>query len=182
MGRRERAAQERAIRSCMATFAPAISSSARKASAACSIGKSAQSGDPMQDLGWVCVKTWRFGGSTGRRIWHARGFFRGLREGQRTVRSIPAHVRFWEAFGSVQVGGSDCLRLGTARSRGSRDRAMRDRPAHRRAAVGFFQSDRRPRLTNRLTICSSEELTMPQSFPKARQFCSMPRSNTSKTS
>ena len=21
-----------------------------------------QSGDPMQDLGWVCVKTWRFGG------------------------------------------------------------------------------------------------------------------------
>ncbi len=62
----------------------------------------AQSGDPMQDLGWLCVKTWRFGGA------HPVGGF-GAREdlfaayekaGGNPV--DPAHVRFWEAFGSVK--------------------------------------------------------------------------------
>ncbi len=71
-----------------------------------------QTSDPMQDLGWLCVKTWRFGGKQ-----PVGGF--GKREdlfaayekaGGQTV--DPAHVRFWEAFGSVKwaVG---CLRLGT---------------------------------------------------------------------
>jgi aminoglycoside phosphotransferase (APT) family kinase protein len=71
-----------------------------------------QSGDPMQDLGWVCVKTWRFGGKN-----PVGGF--GTREdlfaayekaGGKSV--DPAHVRFWEAYGSVKwaIG---CLSLGT---------------------------------------------------------------------
>jgi aminoglycoside phosphotransferase (APT) family kinase protein len=71
-----------------------------------------QSGDPMQDLGWVCVKTWRFGGKN-----PVGGF--GTREdlfaayekaGGQTVDL--AHVRFWEAYGSVKwaIG---CLSLGT---------------------------------------------------------------------
>jgi aminoglycoside phosphotransferase (APT) family kinase protein len=70
-----------------------------------------QSGDPMQDLGWICVKTWRFGGK------HPVGGF-GKREDLFAAYERasgypvdPAQVRFWEAFGSVKwaVG---CLRLG----------------------------------------------------------------------
>jgi aminoglycoside phosphotransferase (APT) family kinase protein len=59
-------------------------------------------GDPMLDLGWLCVKTWRFGGP------HPVGGF-GHRDdlfaayeraGGGTV--DPAHVRFWEAFGCIK--------------------------------------------------------------------------------
>jgi len=59
-------------------------------------------GDPMQDLGWLCVKTWRFGG---------RGPVGGI--GQRADLFAayerasgevvdPAHVRFWEGWGCVK--------------------------------------------------------------------------------
>jgi aminoglycoside phosphotransferase (APT) family kinase protein len=70
-----------------------------------------QASDPMQDLGWLCVKTWRFGGK------HPVGGF-GRREdlfaayekaGGQSV--DPVHVRFWEAFGSVKWAAG-CLRLG----------------------------------------------------------------------
>jgi aminoglycoside phosphotransferase (APT) family kinase protein len=70
-----------------------------------------QSGDPMQDLGWVCVKTWRFGGPR-----PVGGF--GEREDlfaayeKASGHSVdPEHVRFWEAFGCVKwaIG---CLRKG----------------------------------------------------------------------
>lgn len=70
-----------------------------------------QCGDPMQDLGWVCVKTWRFGGR-----YPVGGF--GAREDlfaayeKASGRSVdPTHVRFWEAWGSVKwaIG---CLRKG----------------------------------------------------------------------
>jgi aminoglycoside phosphotransferase (APT) family kinase protein len=50
-------------------------------------------GDPVQDLGWLCVKTWRFGGE-------------------------PAHLRFWEGFGSIKwaimclIKGQEHLRTG----------------------------------------------------------------------
>jgi len=70
-----------------------------------------QISDPMQDLGWVCVKTWRFGGKG-----PVGGFGKreDLFEAYEKVSGKhvdPAHVRFWEAFGSVKwaVG---CLRLG----------------------------------------------------------------------
>jgi aminoglycoside phosphotransferase (APT) family kinase protein len=67
--------------------------------------------DPMQDLGWICVKTWRFGGR------HPVGGFGKREELFASYERAsgypvdPAHVRFWEAFGSVKwaVG---CLRLG----------------------------------------------------------------------
>src|SRR5258705_12639210 len=75
-----------------------------------------QSGDPMQDLGWVCVKTWRFGGKN-----PVGGF--GTREDLFTAyakaggQSVdPAQVRFWEAYSSVKCGVG-CLGLGT-RGRG----------------------------------------------------------------
>ena len=70
-----------------------------------------QSGDPMQDLGWLCIRTWRFGGTA-----PVGGF--GSREELFTSYqrvsgySInPAHVRFWEAFGNVKWV-IHCLRLG----------------------------------------------------------------------
>src|SRR5271168_3912132 len=71
-----------------------------------------QSGDPMQDLGWVCVKTWRFGGKQ-----PVGGF--GTREDlfesyeKASGHSVDtAHVRFWEAYGSVRWG-IGCFSMGT---------------------------------------------------------------------
>jgi aminoglycoside phosphotransferase (APT) family kinase protein len=71
-----------------------------------------QAGDPMQDLGWVCVKTWRFGGK-----YPVGGF--GTREALFKAyekasghRVDPMHVRFWEAFGNAKWA-TGCLRLGT---------------------------------------------------------------------
>ncbi|HEX3757282.1 MAG TPA: phosphotransferase family protein [Kofleriaceae bacterium] len=59
-------------------------------------------GDPMLDLGWICVKTWRFGGGSpvggfGRRDDLFRAYERA---GGGAV--DPAHVRFWEAFGCIK--------------------------------------------------------------------------------
>lgn len=57
-------------------------------------------GDPMRDLGWICVNSWRFGGDK-----PVGGFgeyadlFAGYEEesGQKVD---PARVKFWEVFGS----------------------------------------------------------------------------------
>lgn len=58
-------------------------------------------GDPMRDLGWLCVNSWRFG----RNDLPVGGF--GIREdlfaGYTSVSGIPVdaeRVRFWEVFGS----------------------------------------------------------------------------------
>jgi aminoglycoside phosphotransferase (APT) family kinase protein len=71
-----------------------------------------QSGDPMQDLGWLCIRTWRFGGAA-----PVGGF--GLREDLYAAYEQasgflvdPAHARFWEAFGNLKWV-IHCLRLGT---------------------------------------------------------------------
>jgi aminoglycoside phosphotransferase (APT) family kinase protein len=57
-------------------------------------------GDPMRDLGWICVNSWRFGGDQ-----PVGGFgsyedvFAGYEEvSNRKV--DPDHVKFWEVFGS----------------------------------------------------------------------------------
>src|SRR6516165_10288066 len=59
----------------------------------------AQTGDPMQDLGWLCIRTWRFGGKM-----PVGGF--GSREDLYTAYERaggyavdPSHAKFWEAFG-----------------------------------------------------------------------------------
>jgi aminoglycoside phosphotransferase (APT) family kinase protein len=72
----------------------------------------AQTGDPMQDLGWLCIRTWRFGGAG-----PVGGF--GSREDLFTAYERasghpvdPGHVGFWEAFGNVKWA-VDCLLLGT---------------------------------------------------------------------
>ncbi len=58
-------------------------------------------GDPMRDLGWICTNSWRFG----RRDLPVGGFgdtqelFRGY-EAVSGEKVDPAHVTFWEVFGS----------------------------------------------------------------------------------
>ncbi|MEW6299357.1 MAG: phosphotransferase family protein [Thermodesulfobacteriota bacterium] len=62
-------------------------------------------GDPMEDLGWICVRSWRFGndhlpvGGVGTR----EEFWRAYEEaGGYPV--DPARVRFWETFGNLRWG------------------------------------------------------------------------------
>jgi aminoglycoside phosphotransferase (APT) family kinase protein len=66
-------------------------------------------GDPCQDLGYLCVRAWRFGGE-----YPVGGFgtyedlFRGYeRASGREV--DPARVRWWEVFGTVWWGGACML-------------------------------------------------------------------------
>jgi aminoglycoside phosphotransferase (APT) family kinase protein len=71
-----------------------------------------QAGDPMQDLGWVCVKTWRFGGKRPVGGFGSREDLFAAYEKASGESVDPEHVKWWEAFGSVRwaVG---CLGLGT---------------------------------------------------------------------
>jgi len=58
-------------------------------------------GDPMRDLGWICTNSWRFGrsdlpvGGFGK----YEDLFRGY-EAVSGMKVDPAHVKFWEVFGS----------------------------------------------------------------------------------
>ena len=62
-------------------------------------------GDPMEDLGWLCTRAWRFGsddkpvGGIGRR----EELFRAY-EAESGGPVDPARVRFWEIFGNVKWG------------------------------------------------------------------------------
>jgi len=65
----------------------------------------AHTGDPMEDLGWICVNSWRFGeidrpvGGFGSR----EDMLAGYREaGGGTV--DPERVKWWETFGSLKWG------------------------------------------------------------------------------
>jgi len=64
-------------------------------------------GDPMRDLGWICTNSWRFGRSD----LPVGGFgtyadlFRGY-ERASGKKVDPAHVKFWEIFGSFWWGCS----------------------------------------------------------------------------
>ncbi len=61
-------------------------------------------GDPMEDLGWICVNAWRFGrhelpvGGFGRR----EDLFAGYVEAGGTLRAEQVH--FWEVFGNLKWG------------------------------------------------------------------------------
>ena len=61
-------------------------------------------GDPMEDLGWICVNSWRFGnidlpvGGFGLR----EELFAGYEAAGGTV--DPERVRFWEIFGTLKWG------------------------------------------------------------------------------
>ncbi len=75
-------------------------------------------GDPMQDLGWLCVKTWRFGGKAPVGGIGSRAELFAVYEQASGMAVDPAEVRFWEAFGSVKwaimclMKGCEHLRTG----------------------------------------------------------------------
>lgn len=60
-------------------------------------------GDPMEDLGWICVNSWRFGGAGPVGGFGAReDLFAGYEAGGGVVNA--ARVRFWETFGVLKWG------------------------------------------------------------------------------
>jgi len=65
-------------------------------------------GDPMEDLGWICVNSWRFGeidrpvGGFGSR----EELFAGYQKAGRRV--DPARVMFWEVMGTLRWGVMCC--------------------------------------------------------------------------
>ena len=71
----------------------------------------AQTGDPMQDLGWMCCRTWRFGGPLPAGGFATREKLLAAYERAGGCPVDPAHVRFWEAFASVKWAVM-CLRKG----------------------------------------------------------------------
>jgi aminoglycoside phosphotransferase (APT) family kinase protein len=65
-------------------------------------------GDPMEDLGWICVNSWRFGeidkpvGGFGTR----EELFAGYEDGGRRVDAT--RVKFWEVMGTLRWGVMCC--------------------------------------------------------------------------
>jgi aminoglycoside phosphotransferase (APT) family kinase protein len=61
-------------------------------------------GDPLEDLGWLCVRSWRFGAAApvGGLCERERLFAAYERAGGRAV--DPAAVRWWEVFGNLKWG------------------------------------------------------------------------------
>jgi aminoglycoside phosphotransferase (APT) family kinase protein len=68
----------------------------------------AHTGDPMEDLGWVCVNSWRFGeidkpvGGLGSR----EELFAGYETAGRRV--DPSRVKYWEVMGTLRWGVMCC--------------------------------------------------------------------------
>jgi aminoglycoside phosphotransferase (APT) family kinase protein len=68
----------------------------------------AHTGDPMEDLGWICVNSWRFGeidkpvGGFGSR----EELFAGYESAGRSV--DPGRVTFWEVMGTLRWGVMCC--------------------------------------------------------------------------
>ena len=86
-------------------------------------------GDPMEDLGWICVNSWRFGeidkpvGGFGTR----EELFAGYEAAGRRV--DPDRVKFWEVMGTLRWGVMCCGMMQRFRSRARAfDRARDDRP------------------------------------------------------
>jgi aminoglycoside phosphotransferase (APT) family kinase protein len=71
----------------------------------------AQTGDPMQDLGWLCIRTWRFGSSAPVGGFGSREELYTAYERASGYAVEPDHAKFWEAFGNIKWA-IDCLRLG----------------------------------------------------------------------
>jgi aminoglycoside phosphotransferase (APT) family kinase protein len=88
-------------------------------------------GDPMEDLGWVCVKTWRFGGKSpvggiGRREDLFAAYERAT-----GIPVVPSDVRFWEIFGSVKWAVM-CMMKGYSHRRAGGERTVEQHAIGRR--------------------------------------------------
>jgi len=94
-------------------------------------------GDPMLDLGWLCVKTWRFGGSEpvggiGRRADLFAAYERAT-----GITVDPAAVHFWEVWGSVRWAVM-CLLKGLAHRKDSAHRTVEALAIGRRMEEPLF--------------------------------------------
>ena len=74
-------------------------------------------GDPLEDLGWLCVNTWRFGGPEPVGGFGRREALFAAYERASGHAVDPEHVRFWEAFGSIKWAIM-CLMKGEQHGRG----------------------------------------------------------------
>lgn len=61
-------------------------------------------GDPMEDIGWLCVRSWRFGGDKPVGGIGDRAAFYAAYEAAGGTPVDPQRVRFWEAFGNLRWG------------------------------------------------------------------------------
>ena len=75
-------------------------------------------GDPMEDLGWLCVKTWRFGGALRVGGFGERAVLFEAYERAGGGAVDPARVAFWEAFGCIKWSIM-CLMKGHSHLRGA---------------------------------------------------------------
>lgn len=64
----------------------------------------AHAGDPMEDLAWMCVRSWRFGGDKPVGGIGDRDEFYAAYEAAGGDRVDPERVRFWEIFGNLRWG------------------------------------------------------------------------------
>src|SRR6202012_4740437 len=89
-------------------------------------------GDPIEDLGWICVNSWRFGeidkpvGGFGTR----EELFAGYAEGGRAA--DPDRVKFWEVMGTLRWGVMCCGMM--QRFRAGPDHSMERAMIGRRAS------------------------------------------------
>ncbi len=94
-------------------------------------------GDPLEDLGWLCVKTWRFGGASpvggiGRR----EDLFAAYERATGSA-VLPSAVRFWEVFGSIKWAVM-CLMKGQAHRRPGGERSVEQHAIGRRMAEPIY--------------------------------------------
>ncbi len=73
----------------------------------------ARVGDPMQDLGVLCMRTWRFGGAGEVGGFGSRDELYAAYERTAGIPVDPQRVRFWEAFSNLKWAIS-CVRRGLA--------------------------------------------------------------------
>jgi aminoglycoside phosphotransferase (APT) family kinase protein len=98
-------------------------------------------GDPAEDLGWLCVNSWRFGETT--KVAGGFGSVEQLLEGYRAgggTGMTAERVRFWEIFGTLKWGIM-CMTMYQAFAQGT-DRSVE------RAAIGRRSSETEIDLVN----------------------------------
>ena len=118
----------------------------------------AHTGDPMEDLGWICVNSWRFGeldnpvGGFGTRDEMFAGY-----EAVSGRRVDPLRVRYWEVFGTLKWGVICMIMYGVFRS--GLDRSVE------RAAIGRRASETEIDLLTLLSEPPLQPLARPVGSP-----------------
>ena len=100
-------------------------------------------GDPMEDMGFICVRSWRFGGAKPVGGIGEREEFFAAYEAAGGAQVDPERVRFWEVFGNLRWG-IICISQAkhVPRRRDQQRRAGEHRPAHGGDRVGAAGADR----------------------------------------